>query len=135
MKNLLTVLLSIWIGISHAQVLKFKAFQTYHRNNGDFKDVSDKDWINTDFLIVTNFDKNKINTYGQTKGDFDILKYDSNDTDENGNIVWKLDLLDKSAEKCKAEVIFYKQSPTFHIGTLILYYPYEQIFFRLKRDE
>lgn len=120
---------------SYSQVFKFKAFETYQRNNGDMKSVSEADWIHTDFLVVANLDKDKINTYGQTKGDFDIMKYISNDTDEDGNTVWKLELLDGKAEKCTAEMTFFKNSPNFHVGTLTLYYPYEQIFFRLKKDE
>lgn len=97
--------------------------------------VSEKEWIATDFLVVFNFDKNKVNTYGKTKGDFDIIKYVSNDTDEQGNVNWKLELLDEKAEKCTSEISFFKNSPNFHIGTFTLYYPYEQIFFRLKKDE
>lgn len=135
MKYLLMGLLSLYSLCGYTQVFKYKAFETYHRNNGDYKDVSEKEWINTNFLVVLNFDKDKINTYGQTKGDFDIIKYIGNDLDDSGNIVWKLDLLDKQGEKCTAEVTFFKHSPSFHVGTMTLYYPYEQIFFRLKKDE
>lgn len=112
-----------------------KVFQTYHRNNGDFKEVKDKDWNNVDFLAVFNFNKNKITTYGQTKGDFDITKYISNKIEDDSNAYWKLEAIDKDGEDCTIEVVIFHHSPSFHRATMTVYYLYEQIFFRLKDDD
>ena len=73
---------------SEKQVFRLKAFQSVVKTDNDNRTVSDNDWDNADIVVVIEFDKNKIHTYGDKEEDLDLIrKIDSYIDSDNGSSV------------------------------------------------
>jgi hypothetical protein len=121
---------------SYSQVYKYKAFNTYFKyfdENGNAIKISDS--ISVDFLVVMNFEKSRINTYGKQEGNMDLIKCLEDTVDEEGNISRIYTGVDQSGEKCQVQMKFYKG---LHESDCILFYYYATpgvaMVYKLKKD-
>lgn len=135
-----TIVIGILIILSttqaYGQVYKFKAFNTYFKYyDENLKPISTQDSISVDFLVVMNFTKNKINTYGKQEGDMDLIETIEDTTDAEGNVERLYNAIDQFGEKCQVHMKFFKSG---HESDCVMFYYYATpgvaMVYRLKKD-
>jgi phosphopentomutase len=137
MKYLLMGILSLYSHFGYSQVYKFKAIDAYleqYDENG--KDTTTGEWEKSGVLIVVDFTKNKIKTFGQTPQDYDLLYLENKLTDLQGNIKYIYPAVDAEGVKCEVQLVIFKQkihSP--NIANLAFHYSKMSLVLRLKKDE
>jgi hypothetical protein len=120
-----------------SSVYRFKAFEVISRSDNDNSEISESDWEPRDIVVVINFDKSKVQTYGKRPVDIDLIKQTNSFTNDDGNYVFKYSGVDKDGSKVYVTLVIFKDNTKLHIATLVLDY-YESkiaISFRLKRDD
>lgn len=138
MKYLLSISLSLCFNLSYSQVYKYKAFNTYfsvYDETGKF--VRKDDSTIVDFLVVINFKNKKINTYGKRTGDIDLVSDISTYDDKEGNTWVDYDAVDGDGEKCKVQILIFKDQTQYQKGTLYIDYPKARtaLVLRLRKDD
>lgn len=131
------ILLAFLLGISHlshSQVYRFRAFQDIVKYS-DIK-TKEEDWIKADFVVVVNFDKNKVQVYAAHTVDVDLIKLVDTDKDSTGTSI-TYNGVDETGDKCRVILLSYNDRSGEHVGTLVLEYPKTNItmIFRLKKDD
>lgn len=135
MKYLLIFLLCLMGPLSYGQVYKLKTFQSFFKKSTDKHHLREDEWNDVDFLAVINIDKNKINTYGKEEGDYDLVKFNWKDKNEQGDNYWDWDAIDEKGEKCEILLVVFADKSGKHIATLTFIYPAGSILLRLKKDD
>lgn len=133
------IVLAILISFTYsceAQVYKFKAFNTYFKYYDEGGNpIKTGDSVSVDFLVVMNFAKNKINTYGKQEGNMDLVETIEDITDVEGNIERIYNGIDQFGEKCQVYMKFYKSG---HESDCIMFFYYTgpgvAMVYRLKKD-
>ena len=123
------------------QVLKFRAVKT------QLSEYNGKKFVTTErhdanFLVVWNLDNDKVQTYGNAFGDYDIVRKTRQWKDSALNTYAELQAIDSAGKKCLITLIIYGQRGITQnrdngcIATLIVEYSEKgMLFFYLKKDE
>lgn len=122
-----------------AQVLKVKAYSSLaaHYDKGTF--VSGKT-LKVNFLVVIDFDNDKIKLYGEGEGDFDIVKHDSSWI-INDIAYSRYTAIDARGKNCEITVVSYSEAQRKSaqqegaIGTVSIRYGEELLILYLKKDD
>jgi len=136
MKYFIAAIALIYSSASYSQVYKYKAFNTYFKYFDETgKAIRTSDSISVDFLVVFNFPKNRINTYGKQEGNMDLISTLEDTTDQDGNVERIYTGIDQFGEKCEVHMKFYKAG---YESDCILYYYYAtpgvSMVYKLKKD-
>ena len=134
MKQFLTFGICLLSIVSYSQVYKFKAYQTYVREDLS-KDIDPAKWNTVDFLVVVNLTKNKINTYGNKEGDYDLIKLTDDYTTKGGDRIITYTAVDEDGEKCTIQIIRYKDADISAAATIVIQYHSGELAFRVKKDD
>jgi hypothetical protein len=118
-----------------SQVYKFRAFQSYFRPSDQTRPTSEDDWNKVDILVVLNFDKNKVTTFGNKEGDYDFISQNETYRNSNNDKVLSYQTIDGEGEKCTIEITIFNDQSGIHVATLSCIYPFGSINFRLKKIE
>jgi len=81
----------------------------YKDNDGDY--LYHKDWKPVDYLAVFDPENKKLKIYTSSDaldGDFDIIRAEKMQKTDNGDIVFKLKVIDKKGRECAASFITLK---------------------------
>lgn len=113
---------------AHAQVNRFKCFQTSMINDG----VS-SDWENVSILVVLNFDRDKIHIYAKSESDFDIIQR-LGSTHTNDYTDYEYMAVDQDGNRCTIFFRSFADKSDRHIATLSVLYRDITYFFRLQYD-
>lgn len=137
-KKIIPVVLFL-VGLSaSAQVEKYKAFNTFfliYDTAGAIIDTQDS--ISVDLLVVMNWPKSKINTYGKREGNMDLIQKLASKIDEYGDRYVRYEGVDQDGEKCMVQWVIYKIPFNGSDGTLSFYYPKPNVsmVYRMKRND
>lgn len=97
MKPLLIFLFIPLLGTS--QVYKFKAYATKVATfNG--KEYVNNEVSKVNILVVVNLDKQKIKTFGKSEGDYDLIKLQEQETQDDGSVMTTYEAVDNDGTKC-----------------------------------
>ena len=126
---------ALFASLCHAQVYKFKAFETYLDRSKGKVSIEEADYHQVDLLVVINMDKNKICTYGDKPYQFDIVKLSNAFKNDNGDDVLPYKAVDNDGDECDINVVFFQNREAKHIATMVISYEHFDVYFRLKKDD
>lgn len=116
--------------LSQGQVYKYRCFE-YKLFYDD--SLSEKGWQKSNILVVLNQQKLKINTYGKSEQDVDLVKLDSVCPDKQGV---RLEYQGVNEEGTKCAVIVYAQKLGFeNVNGLILSFPTYAVTMMLRKND
>lgn len=117
----------------YSQVHKFRIFQSSAREPN--KVIPDKEikWNEVDLLLVVNLDRQKIQVYSSVEQEYDIIKKDSEDLNEEKTFFTTYSVVDKDGNKCELKLVVFDKSTDKHIGTLAVKYTNVELVYRFKK--
>lgn len=138
MKYIITISLLLLVSMSYSQVYKYKAFNTFfsiYDEKGKYVRKDDSTLV--DFLVVINFEKKKITTFGKRIGDIDLVSDINTYDDKEGNTWVDYDAVDGDGEKCKVQILIFKDQNQYQKSTLYIDYPKARtaLVLRLRKDD
>lgn len=105
MKSMLLTLL-LTPALANSQVYKFKTFLTkLAEYNGS--EYINKETNKVSILVVVNLDKNKIQTYGETPGDYDLVSHSAIETQSDGSTETSYKAIDGRGDKCNIRLVVF----------------------------
>lgn len=110
------------VGAFGADVMKFQATQLAYKvqgSNGAWEEWSD--WEDCDYLVVLNFDKDRIQIYTSSPIRLDIYKYGDTESQSDGGNITTLSCVDEDGDECEVRVRFQED------GQMQLYIDYATV--------
>ena len=136
MKYIMLGIISLYSTLSYSQVYKLKAIDSRLEEYDDKgKDTSTRDWVESGILVVVDLTKDKVKTYGEQEGDFDLIKLKNRYTDIQGNESAIFSAIDRDGKKCEIELIAFKDKEAVNYLNLVFKYPKTSLILRLKKDD
>lgn len=133
MKQILIVLLLSLTSfqlVNESNVHKYRAFK-YKLFCLDHEPYESED-IN--ILVVINFDKMKVHTYGKREMDIDLIQQKNLFYDKNENMHVIYQAVDNDGVNCNLEIILFKNQNEGHLATLTIEYNGCSLVYRLKSN-
>lgn len=135
MKYLIVIILCLSHYVSHSQVYKFKAFESYlDKSKGDIE-IDDNDWKKVDILVVINLDKKKIKIFGNKEGDYDLIMINDPIKNKNNDQVLVYHAVDEDGDECDIGITIFKGHDPDHWATMRIKYLSADMVFRLKKND
>ncbi len=117
------------------EIFRLRAFET--KIKMDDQPYKEGGWQERNIVVVINFAKMKIQTYGDKPTDIDLIVEKENYKDDSSNMNYIYSGVDPEGEKCTVTLVVFAYPAGSHIATLgIDFYELRQTaLFRLKKDE
>jgi hypothetical protein len=133
MKYLLFIIALFSGAVSYCQVTKYKAYQKYWDDFKLNKPISEDKWDSANIVVVMDFTKMKVRTFGQETGDFDLITLkDVKDIGVGKSYIYEG--VDNSGDKCLIGIQFYSDKTKRTIAGLKIVYDEFGLYFRLEED-
>lgn len=122
---------------SNAQTMKYKSFSSkLIRYDSNHTEIENPEWEKSEILVVVNFDKRKVDTYGKETGNYDLVKSVGEKVDKDDNYYVAYDAIDKVGDKCQIIIKFVDNlNPDNCIAILGIVYPYGKLYIKLKAND
>ena len=135
MKYIMLGIISLYSHVAYSQVYKFRSFETYYATSIERTQKADAwQWNKVDILVVINYNKHKVDTYGEEETHYDLVKLEDTFTTEEGDNVDKYIGIDQNGEKCTVNIIVFKDQTGTHCATVSIDYIPGTLYFRLKKE-
>jgi hypothetical protein len=118
---------------SYSQVTKYKAYQKYWDDFKLNKPVPVDNWDSASILVVMDFTRMKVRTFGQQTGDFDLLTL-KNVKDLDIGKSYLYDAIDNEGDKCTIVIQIFPDQTKRCIAALKIVYDTFGVYFRLESD-
>jgi hypothetical protein len=119
------------------QVIRYRAFQTYGYYEGQNKPADQILWQDVNILVVFDFNRRKMHTYGEKEMDFDIYDSKVELMPSDSTKSYRYYVVNQDGEECQIGLFLFNNPEDLHIGSVAIVLPAEKysIIFKVKNDE